>query len=95
MRHWSGELNAEKKDGSLFDVQVSAAVVFDETGTPIAMTSTSIDVPERKVVEAQARHIQKIEGPGRMAGAIAHNFNNQLQAVIGNLEIAMEDMPGL
>jgi len=91
--NWSGELKAEKKDGSLFDVQVSAAVVFDETGTPIAMTSTSIDITEHKAVEAQSRHIQKIEGLGRMAGAIAHNFNNQLQVVIGNLEIAMEDTP--
>jgi len=92
--NWSGELKAEKTDGSLFDVQVSAAVVFDETGTPIAMTSTSIDITERKAAEAQARQIQKIEGLGRMAGAIAHNFNNQLQVVIGNLEIAMENLPG-
>jgi PAS domain S-box-containing protein len=91
--NWSGELKAEKKDGSLFDVQVSAAVVFDETGTPIAMTSTSIDITERKAIEAQTRLFQKIEGLGRMAGAVAHNFNNQLQVVIGNLEIAMEDFP--
>ena len=91
--NWSGELKAEKKDGSLFDVQVSAAVVFDETGTPIAMTSTSIDITECKAIEVQTRLFQKIEGLGRMAGAIAHSFNNQLQVVIGNLEIAMEDLP--
>ncbi|HEX2769197.1 MAG TPA: MASE1 domain-containing protein [Geobacteraceae bacterium] len=43
--------------------------------------------------EAQNRQIQKAESLGRMAGAIAHHFNNQLTAVIGNLELAMIKLP--
>lgn len=50
---------------------------------------------ERIKFEAQTRQLQKSESLGRMAGAIAHNFNNQLQAVLGNLELAMADLsPG-
>jgi signal transduction histidine kinase len=44
---------------------------------------------ERKKLEAQNRQLQKTESLGRMAGAIAHYFNNQLGAVIANLELAM------
>jgi len=48
---------------------------------------------EQKRLEAQNRQLHKAESLGRMAGAIAHNFNNQLQVVIGNLEMAMDDLP--
>lgn len=54
---WSGEIQARRKDGTLFDVQVSAATVFDREGRPIALTSTSIDVTARKQAE---KRLQKI-----------------------------------
>ena len=58
------------------------------------------DVTQRKqaeakkaALEAQNRQLQKAESLGRMAGAIAHYFNNQLGVVIGNLELAMVELP--
>jgi two-component system, cell cycle sensor histidine kinase and response regulator CckA len=61
---------------------------------------TLLDITERKRAEAerakyeaQNRQLQKAESRGRMAGAIAHHFNNQLGAVMGNLEMAMDDLP--
>ena len=42
--------------------------------------------------ERQQQHLQKIESLNRMAGAIAHHFNNMLGAVIGNLELALMDL---
>jgi PAS domain S-box-containing protein len=60
------------------------------------------DITERKraeeekvKTEAQNRQLQKAESLGRMAGAIAHHFNNQLGVVMGNLELAMIDLPQL
>jgi len=44
-------------------------------------------------LEAMNRHIEKTESLVRMTGAIAHHFNNQLQAVMGHLELAIEDLP--
>jgi two-component system, cell cycle sensor histidine kinase and response regulator CckA len=90
---WAGELKGIKKDGSLFDVQISAATVLDETGNPIALTSTSIDVTERKVIVAKLQQLQKSESLGRMAGALAHRFNNQLSVVLGNLELSLIGFP--
>ena len=48
---------------------------------------------KRRSDERQTAQRQKIESLGRMAGSIAHHFNNQLSAVMGNLEIALEDVP--
>jgi signal transduction histidine kinase/CheY-like chemotaxis protein len=49
---------------------------------------------EKAQLEAQNQQLQKAESLGRMAGAISHHFNNHLQAVMGNLEMAMDDLPG-
>jgi len=48
-------------------------------------------VAEKTELETQNRQLQKAESLGRMAGAIAHHFNNQLYAVTGNLELALSD----
>ena len=48
---------------------------------------------EKAQLEAQNQQLQKAESLGRMAGAISHHFNNQLQTVMGNLEMAMDDLP--
>lgn len=54
---WSDEIQARRKDGSLFDVQVSAAMVFDRQNTPIALMSTSEDITERKKAEEELENI--------------------------------------
>ena len=46
--HWSGATRARRKDGTIFEVHVSAATVFNSAGKPVALTSTSIDITERK-----------------------------------------------
>jgi len=51
------------------------------------------DITERRQIEAQSRQLQKSESLGRMAGAIAHNFNNQLASVIMNLELLQLELP--
>ena len=49
------------------------------------------DVTEKRRLEAQNRALQKSESLGRMAGAIAHHFNNQLAVVIGNLDLLISN----
>lgn len=56
---WLGEIMAKKKDGMLFHVQVSAAIVNDREGEPIALTSTSIDITERKKAEEERERLFK------------------------------------
>ncbi len=47
---------------------------------------------ERKNLEAQVQHAQKLKSLGILAGGIAHDFNNILMAILGNAELAMLDL---
>ena len=92
------ETKHRRKDWTEFPVEVHLnAITLDRN--PVILP-IAYDITERKRVEAekaelevQNRQLQKAESLGRMAGAIAHHFNNQLQVVMGNLEMAMDDLP--
>jgi len=107
-KHFRGEIDyyefesrMKHKDGSLVWVLDRGKVTsWTKDGKPLMMMGTHQDITERKQaeeekakLEAQNRQLQKAESLGRMAGAIAHHFNNQLGVVIGNLEMAIDDLP--
>lgn len=59
-------------------------------GSLIDLTELKRAEAERQKLEVQNRQLQKSESLGRMAGAIAHVFNNRLQAVMLGMELAMD-----
>jgi PAS domain S-box-containing protein len=50
-------------------------------------------VRQQKETEKRVLQLQKAESLGRMAGAVAHHFNNMMAVVMGNLELARTDLP--
>ena len=88
------------KNGHYVPVLTRGFVLRDDSAKPVRVSGTNTDLTQRKKIEKeriqwerQWQQLQKVDSLNRMAGAIAHHFNNQLQVVMGNLEMAMDNAP--
>ncbi len=97
---YNTEFRIDHPDGKIRYIKADGIVIRDMDGKPSRMIGLNRDITERKQMEgdkekleAQNLQLQKTESLGRMAGAIAHHFNNQLGVVIGNLEMAIDVLP--
>jgi PAS domain S-box-containing protein len=83
------EIELQRKDGAVVECLITATVRHDESGAPIGIQGTIKDITEKKNLERQLIHAQKMEAIGNLAGGIAHNFNNILVGIMGYSEMLM------
>jgi len=90
---WTGRLTRKKKDGTLYQIEGSIVPIVDEKGTITNYTTVTKDITEQLLLQEELQQSQKMEAMGTLAGGIAHDFNNILAAIMGNAELALEDVP--
>jgi PAS domain S-box-containing protein len=67
-------------------------VIKDEKGNVTGALSSARDITEQKSLEKQLLQAQKMESIGRLAGGVAHDFNNMLQSILGHSDLALSDI---
>ena len=82
-RTWHGSLVNRRKDGALYSEEESISPVFDDEGRIANYVAVKRDVSARLQLEEQLVQAQKMESVGRLAGGVAHDFNNMLSIVLG------------
>ncbi len=77
------------KDGRVRWVDDRTRVRRDRDGRVTHLQGIVIDITETRLIEAQLLQAQKMESIGRLAGGVAHDYNNMLSVIIGYTELAL------
>jgi two-component system cell cycle sensor histidine kinase/response regulator CckA len=86
------ETEWKRKDGSLITVRLNVRTVRDPGGQLECYEGLVEDVTEQRSLENQFRQAQRLEAVGRLAGGVAHDFNNILTAITGYSDLLLEDL---
>ncbi len=90
---WYGQITNKKKNGSLYDEELSISPIRDEAEKIVNYVAVKRDVSRELELERQLRQAQKMEAIGTLAGGIAHDFNNLLFAMLGYITMAINELP--
>ena len=90
---WRGRFVNRRKDGTLYTGDAVVAPVRDVQGSIVNYIGIQRDITRELQLEEQYLQAQKMESVGRLAGGVAHDFNNILTVIMGNAELALMDLP--
>jgi len=89
---WRGQIVNRKKDGTYYTQESTISPVRDDEGAVASYVGVHRDVSAALSLEAQLLHAQKMEAVGRLAGGVAHDFNNVLSVILSYTELISGDL---
>ena len=87
------EFRALAADGRIVWLRERARVIADSEGRPLRLVGVSIDVTERRLLEAQLTQAERVEAVSKLASRLAHDLNNMLMIVTGYGEELLNGLP--
>jgi len=89
---WHGRLVNRRKNGDLYPERLSITAIKDDDATVTNYIGIFSDVSEEELLEQQAHELNKVESLNTLVGGIAHEFNNMLAGMTGNLYLARSEL---
>ena len=89
---WRGRFVNKKKNGVLYSEDAVIAPVRNEKNAVTHYIAIKRDITRELELEDQNRQTQKIDSIGRLAGGVAHDFNNILTTILGNAELVLTQL---
>lgn len=90
---WRGRMVNRRRDGTLFTEEATISPVFDRNGQIVSFVAVKKNITPELEMERQLYQAQKLESVGRLAGGLAHDFNNMLSVIIGYAELLEKQLP--
>jgi signal transduction histidine kinase len=90
-----GEVNFRCADGSDLPVLLSSCAQYDDEGELQSLLLVGLDLRERKRLELELRHAQKLESIGQLAAGVAHEINTPMQFISDNLHFVEQAVSDL
>jgi len=91
--HFSVQYRMRHKNGHQAWILGRGTCIRNASGQPIRLTGTHTDITTQKESENELRHQKKMDAVGTLAGGVAHEFNNILQGISGNIQLMQSLLP--
>ncbi len=87
------EITLRKKGGGKISVSLTGNAIWDESGKVVGYEGIIRDFSERKRLEKQLMHLERLAAMGKLAAELAHEINNPLGGILMYAKLSLEDLP--